>query len=537
MEPYRPNEPFIKMKLNGSLLDRMVEAGIPLTRALQYFRDNPEGSALETLKLAAEDVVPFYGNYRNNGDLSDYAKEAIMLGMPVPGPKGTRTVNTPGGRIDLHLNSRIPDLDAVRNAEFNRLNDLRNDVDWRGRDNFSDSWFGDDWNKEFGDELSPEGYSINKDRYETNSNHPDDFNNMIDEYYAEDPGTFEEYYGDPNDIKFEQGTSEYNEAEANAKALDKLYSEMNNDNALITNEEGIRRNRESKLINEYWDDKEAIYHKYKKPEYRRGYVDLNKTVTPEDFTRSYRKQLTPEERIELVERINAMETELANKPWLTGILGNNLTKARTTLERGYQELPKPEAVEAFPDYDSYKKYKDEMTEFLANRNFPSDYKLNETDIKPATDVYDYVMNDPNLMTREVWGGHRNPIYTKLLDNEYKYVPESEFPVPSSEYVYKSLNDYNEPFRMTVNDFDEIAKALDAQRLNDSKYNETWSNDLKNQVDLLENDLISNEDKTLMKREIDNAAEELKREADPARRNHILRTLQSNLDAIGLNWAR
>lgn len=83
MEPYRPNEPFIKMKLNGSLLDRMVEAGIPLTRALQYFRDNPEGPATETLKIAAEDVVPFYGNYRNNGDLSDYAKEAVMLGMPM----------------------------------------------------------------------------------------------------------------------------------------------------------------------------------------------------------------------------------------------------------------------------------------------------------------------------------------------------------------------------------------------------------------------------------------------------------------------
>ena len=65
MEPYRPNEPFIKLKLDGSLLDRMVEAGIPLTRAIQYFRDNPEGSALESLKLAAEDVIPFYGTYRN----------------------------------------------------------------------------------------------------------------------------------------------------------------------------------------------------------------------------------------------------------------------------------------------------------------------------------------------------------------------------------------------------------------------------------------------------------------------------------------
>lgn len=91
MEPYNPNKPFISMKLDGSLLDRMVEAGIPLTRALQYFRDNPEGSALETIKLAAEDVVPFYGNYRNGGSLSDYAKEAAMLAMPMKG--GRKKVN------------------------------------------------------------------------------------------------------------------------------------------------------------------------------------------------------------------------------------------------------------------------------------------------------------------------------------------------------------------------------------------------------------------------------------------------------------
>lgn len=83
MEPYNPNKPFISMKLDGSLLDRMVEAGIPLTRALQYFRDNPEGSAFETLKTAAEDIVPFYGNYRHGGDWKDYAKEAVLLGSPM----------------------------------------------------------------------------------------------------------------------------------------------------------------------------------------------------------------------------------------------------------------------------------------------------------------------------------------------------------------------------------------------------------------------------------------------------------------------
>lgn len=84
MEPYREDRPFIRIDTETSLLDRLLNAGIPLTRALKYFRDNPEGSALETLKLAAEDVVPFYGNYRNGGDIGDYAKEAVMLGVPMP---------------------------------------------------------------------------------------------------------------------------------------------------------------------------------------------------------------------------------------------------------------------------------------------------------------------------------------------------------------------------------------------------------------------------------------------------------------------
>lgn len=116
MEPYRPNEPFIKLKLDGSLLDRMVEMGIPLTRAIQYFRDNPEGSAIETLKLAAEDVVPFYGNYRNGGDIGDYAKEAVMLGMPFKPGNGAGLIRVPG-HSGRRTNGQIP-IDDVRTAEF-----------------------------------------------------------------------------------------------------------------------------------------------------------------------------------------------------------------------------------------------------------------------------------------------------------------------------------------------------------------------------------------------------------------------------------
>ena len=88
MEPYNPNRPFISMKLDGSLLDKMVEAGIPLTRALQYFRDNPEGPASETLNLATDETVPFKWQVRTgNATPASLAEEAVLLAAPMKGKR------------------------------------------------------------------------------------------------------------------------------------------------------------------------------------------------------------------------------------------------------------------------------------------------------------------------------------------------------------------------------------------------------------------------------------------------------------------
>lgn len=94
LKPYDPNKPKISINKEG-WLDRMVEAGIPLSRALKYFHENPDGQATKFISLAAEDLVPFYGNYRNGGDLGDYVTEAVLMAAPMPRGSGKRyKVNT-----------------------------------------------------------------------------------------------------------------------------------------------------------------------------------------------------------------------------------------------------------------------------------------------------------------------------------------------------------------------------------------------------------------------------------------------------------
>ena len=94
LKSYDPNKPAISID-KGDWLDRMAKSGIPLTRALEYFRDNPEGEATETASLATEDLAPFYSSIINDGDVEDYVKEAVLMAMPMPRGSGKRyKVNT-----------------------------------------------------------------------------------------------------------------------------------------------------------------------------------------------------------------------------------------------------------------------------------------------------------------------------------------------------------------------------------------------------------------------------------------------------------
>lgn len=116
MEPYNPNKPFVQMKLDGSLLDKMVEAGIPLTRALKYFRDNPEGPASETLNLATDETVPFKWQLRTgNATPASLAEEAVLWFTPAKGG-GRRAV-----RVDKHGKPDMNDLGMWYGDKYKQL--------------------------------------------------------------------------------------------------------------------------------------------------------------------------------------------------------------------------------------------------------------------------------------------------------------------------------------------------------------------------------------------------------------------------------
>ena len=211
MEPYNPNKPFISMKLDGSLLDRMVEAGIPFSRALQYFRDNPEGSALETLKTAAEDVVPFYGNYRHGGGLSDYAKEALLMAMPTrAGKAAERSVFKPKdpNRQPVVLSHKPIEPDAQLNKAIDDINDLyRIDDSYNGGPNILDYEM-----KPFDYRLGNSDYiNINEVRQYANEDMPNAkyYNEIIKDYAGEEP-SFINYidYLDADDIARYQGAAD-----------------------------------------------------------------------------------------------------------------------------------------------------------------------------------------------------------------------------------------------------------------------------------------------------------------------------------------
>lgn len=109
LNPYNPAEPFIKAKLEGHFIDRllnaMVETGVPTARALKYFHDEPEGNAGHFLSLLLDDFIPFKYTAQHGGDWSDYAKEAVLLAAPMP--KGGRGATRQIDKVETELYNKL----------------------------------------------------------------------------------------------------------------------------------------------------------------------------------------------------------------------------------------------------------------------------------------------------------------------------------------------------------------------------------------------------------------------------------------------
>ena len=189
MEPYNKNLPFIRFANDGkTLLDRMVESGIPFTRALKYFRNNPEGPASEFFKLAAEDVIPFYGNYRNGGSVSDYAKEAVLLAAPVPKKRGWVQVDNEATKA---FNNKIREMSngpMPRGAHRDTPMQLRELADMNERGAIMD------YVTDLAEDMP---WEYNQDFYQAldmiKKQYPNEYRNIILEYYdrfAKQPNTY-----------------------------------------------------------------------------------------------------------------------------------------------------------------------------------------------------------------------------------------------------------------------------------------------------------------------------------------------------------
>lgn len=102
---------------NRPFSQRLLESGLPFSRAIANYMD-PDGDAIETLKLAAEDVLPFYSNIRNNGTAKDYITEAVLLGIPMHGAK--TPVKLKNGSTIL-VNNQVPTKDIAKQEAFDKV--------------------------------------------------------------------------------------------------------------------------------------------------------------------------------------------------------------------------------------------------------------------------------------------------------------------------------------------------------------------------------------------------------------------------------
>lgn len=446
---------------NRPFSQRLLESGLPFSRALSNYMDT-DGDAIETLKLAAEDVFPFVSNIRNNGSLKDYITEAVLLGVPMHGAK--TPVKLKNGKTIL-VNDKVPTKDVAKQEAFDEV--ARKQQEWaqlpdggydytdldEGAHNFmpSKNEFGSNSNMNAGADVY-ENFA-NKDNIHTRKDANDAMRDYAYDAYNEGIWDRDQYndYLSENLFPREKG-------EAKAVKDYKNYVDNMKKDEIIVEPESLNDTRknfnEEEKFHFYQNAaetaKEALAKKYGISPRLKDFDDYMKTkMFPKEFDYKKYKEWGRKDGFNKIEtklgsNLQAFDNEAkeAGKQFLK----NNKLQTFDELHPTRTAVDLANDFEGFPTYEISKyrtpSYEETSWNNLANEKgkiVPNEW-LDETTWKEVRNPQQKWLQDPNSRNKERFFEQRS----KLLDR----------------WMNNKLDKENTPYSVTFDDYDAIIRNKD-----------------------------------------------------------------------------
>lgn len=446
---------------NRPFSQRLLESGLPFSRAIANYMD-PDGDAIETLKLAAEDRLPFYSNIRNGGTAKDYITEAVLLGVPMHGAK--TPVKLKNGRTIL-VNNQVPTKDIAKQEAFDKVAAKQqewaqfpdgsydySDLD-EGAHNFmpSKDKYGDNSYMNEGSDIY-ENFA-NKDHINTRKSINDQIRDYAYESYSEgflDRDQYNDYLSE-NLFPREKG-------EAKAIRDYKNYVDnMKKDEIIVEPEklEEIRKDFDDDAKKSFYQNaantaKKALAKKYGISPRLKDFDDYMKTkMFPKEFDYKKYKEWGREDGFNQIE----------NK------LGSNLQAFdKEAKEAGKQHL-KNNKIQTFDELYPTRTAVDLANDF---EGFPT-YKIKDwTSPRFEETEWNILANDNGMVTPNEWLGEttrpviRNPQQKWLQEpntsNKEQFFTQRAKLLDS--WMRNKLDKENIPYSVTFDDYDAIIRNKD-----------------------------------------------------------------------------
>ena len=440
---------------------RLLESGLPFSRAIANYMD-PDGDAIETLKLAAEDRLPFYSNIRNGGTAKDYITEAVLLGIPMNGAK--TPVKLKNGNTIL-VNNQVPTKDIAKQEAFDKV--AAKQQEWAqfsdGSYDYSDLDEGAHNFMPSKDEYGSNSYMnagadvyenfANKDHINTRKSINDQIRDYAYEAYSEgfwDRGQYNDYLSNnlfPREKGEAKAIRDYKNYVDNMKPEEIIIeSESLDDTRKDFNDDA----KKSFYKNAANTAKKALAKKYGISPRLKDFDDYMKTkMFPEEFDYKKYKEWGREDGFNQIENklgSNLQDFEKDAKEAGEQHLKNN--KIQT-----FDELhPTRTAVDLANDFEGFPTYKISewnsphysQTEWnvLADEkgNITPNKWIDETVLKQVRNPQQKWLQDPNSRNKEMFFEDR----AKLLD----------------KWMANKLENENIPYSVTFDDYDAIIRNKD-----------------------------------------------------------------------------